>query len=312
MAVPNLSEIDIRNILNDKNIISIELVQRSGQKLVAKVFIENTTYLVKFIQIPNFCIDDLDNDNFDKDDATFGRLRREINILKSCNCESLVQVLSDDLMHTVYNNKHIFYYTEEFINGSDLQTLLNNHYNFSIPDVINFALCINSAIAALWQHSIIHRDIKPQNIILNSIKNNFVLIDPGIAFDLQDISFTQAGSIVGTATFMSPEQLNPNNRRSLDFRSDHFLLGICMYLLLTGIHPFYFGADSIYVVHDNIVRKKHLSLKEVRQDVPIDLSKLIDRLLSKEPHMRYRSTQLLEDELLKIKNRLTNKSEVIV
>ena len=121
---------------------------------------------------------------------------------------------------------------------------------------------------------------------------------------MQDVSFTHAGNIVGTATFLSPEQLNPSIRRSLDFRSDHFLLGICMYLLLANTHPFYFNANSVYQVHTNIIQNKHFSVLNYRKDIPIELAKLIDRLLSKEPHMRYRNTKALEDELLNIKNNL--------
>lgn len=297
MTVPTLNEDDIKILLND-NTITVMSIFRGGQKLVAKIKTKDCICLVKFIQISKFFAHE------ETEDSTFGRLRREINILKSCNCENLVKILSKDLTEKEYKNNHIYYYIEEFIDGSNLQSLLEQKYNFSISEVINFALSINNAIATLWEKSIIHRDIKPQNIIYDISRKKFVLIDPGIAFDLQDVSFTQAGNIVGTATFLSPEQLNPSIRRSLDFRSDHFLLGICMYLLLTKTHPFYFNANSINQVHINIIRYKHFSVLNYRKDIPKGLAQLIDRLLSKEPHMRYRNTKILKDELLNIKNNL--------
>ena len=128
-----------------------------------------------------------------------------------------------------------------------------------------------------------------------------MLIDPGVAFDLNGASFTQPGFVVGTQEYLSPEQLNPSARRSLDFRSDHFLLGISMYIIATKKHPFLDGASSIYEVHNNIVNVKNVAAIDLNPEIPMHLSKLIDRLLSKEPHMRYRNCSLLEKELLSIK-----------
>jgi len=302
MPAPNLSADDVRNILNEIEIINIGEPIRGGQKLVLPIETSDNLYIAKFIEItPNKMIGgEGDEDVFE--DNSLGRLRREIEILKICECDNLVKLAPFGLNHIKYNNKFLFYYVEEVVNGVDLSILHNQDYSFSVEEIIDFGLCINNAISALWEHKIIHRDIKPQNIIYDQTMRKFVLIDPGIAFDLNDVSYTQVGCVAGTMCFMSPEQLKPSERRSLDFRSDHFLMGLCMYMMATATHPFYLGASTPMEVHYNILHNKHESAINLNKNMPKGLSLLIDRLLSKEPHLRYRNCITLGQELLKAKD----------
>lgn len=299
MAVPNLTEEDIKSILADEN-IEIGSIVKGGQKIVVPIITNNGKYLAKFIEIKNSYIFSKKSDDYEKiEDSTLGRLRREISILSKSNCENIVKVFSNNLLYKNYNDHHIYYYFEEYIEGSDIQKLLDENYEFSLDEIFNFAFCINRAISCLWSNRIIHRDIKPQNIIYNTENNKFVLIDPGVAFDLDDISYTQTGGLVGTKFFMSPEQYNTSKRRNLDFRSDHFLLGICLYILATKTYPFFLNAETEQEVLFNILYNKHISVVELNPSIPVVLSDIIDRLLAKETFKRYRTPNLLEQDLIR-------------
>ena len=298
MSIPYLTLEDVKAILQDESIISIDTPLRGGQKAVIPINTSQGKYLAKFIEIPQNELCSFDE--FESvEDATLGRLKREIEILSKSNCENVVKVYSDKLNYVQYNNHHIYYYIEEYIEGNDLYALINQGYQFSINDIFNLAFCINNAISCLWKNKIIHRDIKPQNILYNDINKKFILIDPGIAFDLADISYTQPGQTVGTPIYMAPEQFKPALKRNLDFRTDHFLLGMSLYCVATNSHPFHFNATSIQEVQFNILNRKHIPINQQKPDFPLEFSNIIDRLLSKEVFKRYRTIDALDEDLRK-------------
>lgn len=299
MSVPYLTKDDVIAILRDENIIDVEPQINGGQKAVIPVITENNKYLAKFIELPRtaFCTFGDDSENIE--DVSLGRLQREIEILYKSKCENVVKVFSNKLNYIEYNKHNLYYYTEEFVEGTDVNKLIQDKYSFSIDEIFNFAYCINNAISCLWENKVIHRDIKPQNVIYDKNHNRFVLIDPGIAFDLEDISYTQTGQLVGTPIYMFPEQLH-SKKRELDFRSDHFLLGICLYSMVTRTHPFFINAKSVPEVQYNIINTRHRPVVDCNPDFPLGLSRIIDRLLSKEPFKRYRTTALLNEDLKKV------------
>ena len=302
MAIPSLTSEDINLILDEIVITNVGQPIQGGQKLVVPIITQNGKFLAKFIEVKDCGIFSIPGDDQESiEDATLGRLKREISILSTCNCENIVKIYSDGLKYKEYRGQHIYYYIEEFIEGIDINQLITQKYIFSVDEIFNFAICINNAIDCLWGFKIIHRDIKPQNIIYDTKNSRFVLIDPGIAFDLSDISYTQTGTVVGTKFFMSPEQHIHSLRRHLDFRSDHFLLGLCLYCISTGMHPFFMDARNDQDVIYNIIHKKQVPAYEINPSIPIELSIIIDRLLSKEMFKRYRTPALLEQDLIKAK-----------
>lgn len=298
MSVPHLTKKDVIAILDDNDIIDVESQINGGQKAVVPVITKNKKYLAKFIELPKSAFCAIGDDRENIEDVSLGRLKREIEILCRSNCENVVKVFSNKLNYVEYNGHNLYYYTEEFVNGTDVNKLLQDKYSFSNDEIFNFANCINNAISCLWTNKVIHRDIKPQNVIYDKIQDRFVLIDPGIAFDLEDVSYTQTGQFIGTPIYMSPEQLH-SKKRELDFRSDHFLLGICLYFMATGTHPFFANAKNIQDIQYNIIKTKHRPISDYNSDFPLALSRIIDRLLSKEPFKRYRTPDLLKEDLKK-------------
>lgn len=296
MPIPSLTIEDVIKLI--PQVEKVENPLRGGQKQVFPVLINGKGYIVKFIKIKP--IYKLDEDNI-IESSLIGRLKREIEILKKCDSPNLVKLGDIDINYAKFQDQHLFYFSEEIINGDDIGSLILRKYEFNISEIVKLALDINNAIKELWKYEYIHRDIKPENIIYDKTNNNFVLIDPGVAFDLNGDSFTDAGCAVGTLAFLSPEQLNYLGRRNLDFRSDHFALGVVLYLLTTGNHPFIPpGCSSNQEVIHHIQNLKPTPPIEIRTDIPPLLNSTILRLISKQSHLRYRTCDVLENELKKI------------
>jgi serine/threonine protein kinase len=128
----------------------------------------------------------------------------------------------------------------------------------------------------------------------------FVLLDMGIVFDLGDISLTPTPYIMGTVGYHSPEQLFYEGRRSLDFRSDLFSLGVVLYEASTGINPFTCNCANKEQIISNTLRLNPQRPSLIRDEIPDSLNEIILRMLSKQPHLRYNSCDELMNRLRSI------------
>lgn len=133
------------------------------------------------------------------------------------------------------------------------------------------------------RQNVVHRDIKPANILYNAATDELKLTDFGIA-RLTDSSRTKTGIILGTPSYMSPEQLMASG---VTGRSDLYSLGVTMYQLLTGVAPF--RADSIPKLMDKIMRESHRPVREVRADIPVCVEDILAKALAKDPDARFSS-----------------------
>jgi serine/threonine-protein kinase len=127
----------------------------------------------------------------------------------------------------------------------------------------------------------VHRDIKPANLMYDAATDTLKITDFGIA-RLTDTSRTKTGIILGTPSYMSPEQLAAS---AVTGKSDLYSLGITMYQLLTGTTPF--RSDSIPKLMDKIINDKHKPVSSVRDDVPICVDVVLDQALAKKPDDRF-------------------------
>ena len=178
-----------------------------------------------------------------------------------------------------------------------MQRYLSDVGNIGIDELLTLAQQVSMAISEIWNFSKIHRDIKPGNIMRKDSSGDFVLLDMGLVFDLRDRSLSD--SPVGTFLYCSPEQLDfINRRKKLDFRSDLFLLGIVLYEMSTGHHPYITSPTNTKMeVLNNIVNMNPEPPINLRNDIPMHLNKVILRLLAKSPSLRYRSIEKLRQEL---------------
>jgi serine/threonine protein kinase len=201
------------------------------------------------------------------------RIERELSALRAIDCPHLVKVL-DTLSVDIGGNRHeVVAY--EFLDGHDLTTMAQP--GPSRPDLAtlkNVGEHVSIAIEHLWLKRIVHRDIKPANIMQTAGRN--VLVDIGFAKHL-DRSMLTVGGNPGTRGFMSPEQ--SGGRRNLTNRSDAYSLGLTLYLLAAGQHPF--GLDQA-----RIGRVPFAGLATHRSDLPAEFCGLVDAMLHPVAHLR--------------------------
>lgn len=266
---------------------NVALVGRGGQKLVFRGDLDGTTYALKFALVPN------EGDPEDAVSAAEARASREIETMRECDSSHMVKVGPVGLTIREVAGQHVLFFTEEFIRGEDLDQRLTNHGPFAPDDVRRVGLDIADAIRALWEMDKVHRDIKPKNIMRRESDGSFVLLDAGYAFDLVGESLSQ-GMLVGTIPYFPPERFDYTSRRSLiDFRSDLFSLGVTMYQLATGVHPFMSPDNSSQQVFARILRERPCAPSTINSNVPASLDRVILRMLGKAPHLRYRKIEHL-------------------
>jgi serine/threonine-protein kinase len=296
MAIPQLTIEQVGTVISSAS--DIQEVDRGGQKIVFSGIIDGRKYALKFMA-PNPSQMGGQNSEF-LDDVT-SRAQREVETMQQCSTPHLVGMGPIGLNTTYIAGDPIIYFSEEFVEGKNLRSYLQSNGIFSVSELIRLAFHMSEAIKSIWQFSKIHRDIKPGNIMRRNDNGDFVLLDMGLVFDLQDESLSV--SPVGTPLYFSPEQMDFNNRRTImNFRSDLFSLGTVMYEMATGRHPFTEGASTTWDVLGNIANVPPQAPRALQPELPERLSDIIMRLLAKRPALRYRSIELFQRALSEVQS----------
>ena len=142
--------------------------------------------------------------------------------------------------------------TMQYVPGHSLQHRVDDNGPLSVEEILRIGLQAASGLAAAHSHGLVHRDVKPSNILLEDTVERAVLTDFGLARAMDDASLTQTGIIAGTPHYMSPEQASGGD---IDARSDLFSLGAVLYFMSTG-HPPFRAASALAVLH-RICREPH-------------------------------------------------------
>ena len=180
------------------------------------------------------------------------------------------------------------YLAMEYVDGVDLSVILRTAGSLGINQGLNIILQAARGLAYAHKHKVIHRDIKPGNLLLGR-DGTVKILDMGLARFTEDeaaeVSLTMVGPLMGTVEYMAPE--HAANARDADHRSDIYSLGCTMYRLLTGHLPY--GGDT--AVEKVIAQREHPIplLSEAIGDVPEDLQGIFARMVSKRPEDRYQS-----------------------
>lgn len=173
------------------------------------------------------------------------------------------------------------YIAMEFIKGHDLTQHIKANTLLPISEAMKYVADAADALDYAHSNGVIHRDIKPANMMLVEASKTIKLMDFGIA-RLSDSSKTKTGMVLGTPSYMSPEQLSG---KKVDGRSDLFSLGVTLYQLLTGSLPF--QAESMATLMFKIANEPHAAAAVIRPDLPVSINAVIDRALRKNPDERY-------------------------
>jgi eukaryotic-like serine/threonine-protein kinase len=210
------------------------------------------------------------------DPDRLARFSREAQLLASLNHPHICTI------HDVGRKSSIVYLVMELLEGRTLDRLIPLG-GVSLEQFFDIAIALADALAAAHRKRITHRDLKPVNVMVSD-DGHVKVLDFGLArvtepdSELTGAALTQAGTIVGTMPYMSPEQIEC---KPLDPRTDIFSLGIILYEMATGRRPF--AGDSTPALMVSILKDQPPLVGELRPDVPPDASRLIGRCLEKDP-----------------------------
>lgn len=185
------------------------------------------------------------------------------------------------------------YIAMELLDGQFLDSLLKSQEKLPADQVLLIARQLAQALTVAHTSGVIHRDIKPANIVWLPREQQAKLTDFGIARldDATQSEATQAGHVIGTPQYMSPEQITG---REIDARSDLFSLGVVLFHLLTGRRPF--TGENAATLTYQIAHQDVAPVRDVMPDAPPNLARAIDRLLRKDPAQRFQTAdELLQD-----------------
>jgi predicted Ser/Thr protein kinase len=192
------------------------------------------------------------------------------------------------------------YIVFEFIQGQNLRRLIQAGAP-ALEEVLDIAADLARALDAAHTRGIVHRDLKPENV-MRTLDGDTKILDFGLArfpptaLDGETQSFTDAGSIVGTISYMAPEQLEG---KDVDFRADLFAFGVLLYELATGQHPFE-GASRASTI-SNVLTAEPAPLAQRRPQLPAELDRIVRKCLRKRRDERYQSTRDLLVDLQELK-----------
>src|SRR5436305_597846 len=211
------------------------------------------------------------------------RFRREARVAAKLNHPAIVQI------YDVLTEGDESYNVMEHVEGTNLQRLLEDG-PLPVEEVVALARDVAEGLAEAHRQGIVHRDLKSENVLVTP-EGRAKIADFGIAKRVLagtdgDDSLTADGRVLGTFRTMSPEQARGE---PVDFRSDLFSLGVLLYEALAGQSPF--AAENELAMLSRIVRDRQTPVREVRPEVPQELSILVDHLLEKDPLRRPRSAR---------------------
>jgi eukaryotic-like serine/threonine-protein kinase len=183
------------------------------------------------------------------------------------------------------------YITMEYVEGRDLRALLREKGKLTPEEAVPMFLQIAAALEAAHRAGVVHRDLKPQNILVDKDGRVYVM-DFGVARSLETPGMTQTGALMGTPEYMSPEQAKG---MKVDARSDLFSLGIIFYEMLSGVSPF--KADTAMATMFKRTQERALPLVETGNGVPAFLSDIVSKCLEIDPDKRFGSAREMAQQL---------------
>ena len=209
------------------------------------------------------------------------QLKHEYEIAKQFELEGILKPQALEL------HDHRLVLIFEGFTGEVLAKLISSQ-KIKIPDFLTIAIQLSQILENLHKNKIIHKDIKPQNILINPETNQVKITDFSIAslLDKEYQTVSKIGLLEGTLDYMAPEQTGRMNR-AIDYRTDFYALGVTFYQILTGRLPFQ-STDPMELVHCHIA-KQPIPPHELNPEIPAVISELVNKLLAKTAEDRYQS-----------------------
>ncbi|MHC4884584.1 MAG: protein kinase domain-containing protein [Planctomycetota bacterium] len=229
------------------------------------------------------------SESFASNETFVARFHREARAAASLVHPNVIQVFS------IGCEEGVHYFAMEYIRGKDLSEHLKEGRQFTLEESLDIIIKVVQALTGAEEVGLVHRDIKPSNIMMTE-RNQIKLTDFGLA-KTTDSDLTEAGTVVGTANYMSPEQ---GQGLHLDGRSDMYSLGVVFYELVTGSPPFL--AESAPAVLYKHVYEMPASPRSLNPDLPEAVEAVILQMLRKNPEERHASAGELLEDLIQLRS----------
>jgi serine/threonine-protein kinase len=259
-----------------------KVVRRLGSGGMANVYLAEDQELGRRVAIKIL------NDRHAHDEQFVERFRREAKNAAGLSHPNIVSIYDRGEAEGTY------YIAMEYLDGRSLKELIVSRGPAPIPVAIDYARQILAALRFAHRNGIVHRDIKPHNVLVDG-EGRVKVTDFGIARAGAASQMTEAGSIVGTAQYLSPEQAKGT---AVDQRSDIYSLGIVLYELLTGSVPF--TGDTPVEIAMRHISETPAPPSTKRPEIPHDLDLVVTRALAKDPADRYESAEEMDADLERV------------
>jgi beta-lactam-binding protein with PASTA domain len=269
---------DGKAVINDR----YEIVQRVGRGGMADVFLARDVLLDRPVAVKVLFPE------YATDPAFVERFRREAQAAANLNHPNIVSVYDWGRVGNTY------FMAMEYVEGRTLADILRSDQALTSAQAADIAGEVAAALSFAHRNGVVHRDVKPANILIGST-GVVKVADFGIARAVdtaQEANLTQTGAVMGTATYFSPEQAQGGQP---DPRSDVYSLGIVLYEMVAGAPPF-LGENAVGVAYKQ-VHDQPRPLNQIVLDIPRAFEAIVAKCLAKDPVIRYQSADALRDDL---------------
>ncbi len=222
------------------------------------------------------------------DEKIIERFRNEVKLARKISHPNVCR------MYDLLKEKGMYFITMEYISGEDLKSTVSRVGQLSVGKTLAIARQICKGLAEAHKMGVVHRDLKPHNIIIDR-DGDVRILDFGIAHSMKTQGITESGVMIGTPEYMSPEQAVGEEA---DERSDIYSLGVIMFELLTGIVPF--KADTAVGVAIKQKMETPPSPKAFNQQIPDEVNRMILRCLEKEKEKRFQKVEDVLEEISRV------------
>ena len=256
-----------------------QIIKTIGEGGMANVYLAYDTILDRNVAVKVLRGDLATDEKFVR------RFQREALAASSLSHPNIVEV------YDVGEDNGSYYIVMEYIDGKHLKQLLKKRGSLTLTEVVDIMLQVTDGMSAAHDSYIIHRDIKPQNIMI--LENGLIKItDFGIAMALNSTQLTQTNSVMGSVHYLPPEQASG---KGATIQSDVYSMGILMYELLTGTLPF--KGDNAVEIALKHIKESVPSVREMLPNIPQSIENIIMKATAKNVKNRYQDAKEMHDDL---------------
>ncbi|WP_112180801.1 Stk1 family PASTA domain-containing Ser/Thr kinase [Paraliobacillus zengyii] len=263
-------------LLNDR----YKVIKTIGGGGMANVYLGHDTILDREVAIKVLKLE------YANDEEFITRFHREAHSATSLSNPNIVNI------YDVGDEDNIYYMVMEYVDGMTLKKYIQLYGPIQVEEAIAIMRQVTSAIDHAHENDIVHRDIKPQNILIDPF-GQVKVTDFGIALALSATSLTQTNSVLGSVHYLSPEQARGGNANK---KSDIYSLGIVLYELLTGRIPFS-GQSAVSIALKHL-QSNTPSIRQWNEEIPQSIENVVLKATTKDPFYRYDSVDAFEQDLI--------------